>query len=66
MDDFNRAIEINPRLALAYLNRGVVHLLQGETVEGEKDFQESLRLDPELKPTLEQSMKTVGELLKKK
>jgi hypothetical protein len=65
MDDFNRAIGINPGLAVAYLNRGVVHLLQGETVESEKDFDHCLRLDPQMKRALEQSVSKVRELLKK-
>ena len=51
--DFSKAIEIEPSLALAYLNRGLARWLQGQRAEAERDFDHCLKLNSDLKPLLE-------------
>jgi tetratricopeptide (TPR) repeat protein len=53
VNDFNRAIELDPRYALAYGNRGLALLRQGKDAEAEKDFERAVALRPELKAELE-------------
>jgi tetratricopeptide (TPR) repeat protein len=54
--DLTRAIDLDPRFAKAFGNRGLTRLRLGQTDEAEKDFAECLRLDPNLKPELERSI----------
>ena len=49
IDDFNRAIELDPKIAWAYFNRGLIWMYLGEEREAQKDFDECLRLRPEMK-----------------
>jgi len=51
--EFNRAIELDQRYALAYGNRGLVLLRLGRDAEAERDFGRALALKPELKAELE-------------
>ena len=53
IDDFNRAIELDPSIAWAYFNRGLVKVYLGDEAGAQKDFDECLRLKPELKADLE-------------
>jgi tetratricopeptide (TPR) repeat protein len=59
--DFNHAIELNPRLAQAYGNRGFVRLLQGQDAIAEEDFAQCIKLDPGSKPRLDQWIETVRQ-----
>jgi tetratricopeptide (TPR) repeat protein len=52
-EDFNRAIELDPGLAWAYLNRGLISVFMGDESKAENDFAECLKLKPELKAELE-------------
>ena len=52
--DFNRAIELDPTLAPAYINRGLSLLLLGKDKEAQEDFERSIALNPSLKVDLEQ------------
>jgi tetratricopeptide (TPR) repeat protein len=54
--DYSRAIEIDPGLAAAYANRGLVHLIQGKRADAEKDFVQCLKLDNRLRPALQKSI----------
>jgi Flp pilus assembly protein TadD len=60
--EFNRAIELNPRYALAYGNRGLVLLRLGRDAEAEKDFERAVALKPELKAELELNIERVKKL----
>ncbi len=60
--DFNRALELDPNLANAYMNRGLVLLLQGNEKEAEKDFERFLALTPNMKYELDRSIKLAREL----
>jgi tetratricopeptide (TPR) repeat protein len=51
--DFNRTIELDPHIAWAYFNRGIAKVYLGEESEAKKDFDECLRLKPELKTQLD-------------
>ena len=53
IDDFTRAIELDPKIAWAYLNRGLIWVYLGEDARAQKDFAECLRLKPELKTDLD-------------
>jgi tetratricopeptide (TPR) repeat protein len=51
--DFTKAIELRPQMANLYLERGVALLQIGKDDEAEKDFAQTLALDPRLKTTVE-------------
>ena len=59
--DFNEVIRINPRYALAYLNRGLSLLGQGKDREAEQDFDRSVDLDESLRHSVEEGSKQVKE-----
>jgi tetratricopeptide (TPR) repeat protein len=44
--DSNRAIELNPRLVMAYNNRGLAYLNKGEHEQAISDCNEALRVNP--------------------
>src|ERR1700720_4501314 len=46
IEQFNRAIEIDPKYAPAYHGRGVAYFRQGEWDRAIADFGEAIRLDP--------------------
>jgi lipoprotein NlpI len=43
MNDYNQALAIDPRCALAYLNRGLGYLQQGRETEAQRDFDQCLK-----------------------
>ena len=49
IEDYNRAIELNPESAMVYNNRGICYKKLGETQKAKKDFQKAAELDPQLK-----------------
>jgi Tfp pilus assembly protein PilF len=44
---------IDPNLAQAYANRGVIETLQGRKVEASQDFERAFKIDPSLRKTFE-------------
>jgi len=52
--EFNRAIELDPQLAVGYANRGLALLRQGKDSQAEQETSRALALDPSLKTELEQ------------
>ena len=58
--DYDRALKLDPRYAVAYLNRGVALLLLGHRAEAERDFARALQLDGKLEPTLEKQLRLAG------
>lgn len=58
--DLNRVIEIDPKYAKAYGDRGIVHLLHGEDMAAELDFKKCFELDK----TLEFQFKTAANHIK--
>lgn len=58
--DYDRALKLDPRYAVAYLNRGVALLLLGHRTEAERDFARALQLDGKLEPTLEKQLRLAG------
>ncbi len=63
--DFNRAIELDRRIARAYMNRGLVRLLQGQKSEAQKGFARCIKLRPDLKLQVDQRIVAVNEWLAK-
>lgn len=61
--DYNTAIEIDPDLAPAYANRGLVYLIQGRRADAEKDLLQCLHLDARLRPALQKSLKEIMQRL---
>jgi lipoprotein NlpI len=60
--DFTRAIELDPQLTWAYYNRGLAFVYTGNEGEAQKDFDECLRLRPELKAQLDAKIDLAREL----
>lgn len=46
--DLNKAIEIDPKYAKAYADRGIVHVMRGEETAAELDFKNCFELDKTL------------------
>ncbi len=53
MNDYDQALILDPRYALAFLNRGIGHLQQGHKAEAKRDFDQCLKIDPTMKSQLE-------------
>lgn len=45
LEDYTMAITLQPNVAYAYLNRGVLYRLKGENAKAESDFKQVIRLD---------------------
>lgn len=50
IDDYSMAITLMPQYPYSYLNRGVLHKLQGNNQDARNDFEEVLRLDTVERP----------------
>ena len=61
--DYTKAIELDPKQALAYLNRGLLLMLQGKEAEANKDFEQCLRISGGLKASLESRIKEIKRSL---
>jgi tetratricopeptide (TPR) repeat protein len=48
MTDFNKALEINPRFAMAYNNRGLAYMEKGQYDNAIADFNKALQINPML------------------
>ena len=46
MADLNRAIELSPKMALAFVNRGRLHMKHGDYPEAEADYRRAIELAP--------------------
>ncbi|MCZ7380031.1 MAG: tetratricopeptide repeat protein [Candidatus Methanoperedens sp.] len=46
MEDYNKAIELNPKYAEAYNNRGAVYIYSNEFDKAIKDYNKAIELDP--------------------
>ena len=44
--DYNRAIQLNPRYALAYVNRGVIRSALRDSRGASADFDRAIEIDP--------------------
>jgi tetratricopeptide (TPR) repeat protein len=53
LPDYDRAIEVDPSLALAYANRGWARLRQGDKLGADKDFEQCFKLDEGLRAKFE-------------
>jgi tetratricopeptide (TPR) repeat protein len=54
--DYKLAIKSDPLFAKAYGNRGLARLFQGDMAAAEKDFDQCLKQDPKLRPSLEEQI----------
>jgi len=64
LGDFNQVIEINPRYARAYANRGMIFLVRRQDAQAQKDFATALELDSSLKAGLEKSIEQIRKTRK--
>ena len=55
-EDFSQAIQLNPKDAKAYMNRGLTRILQNLEVEARQDFDTCLKYDPTLKKELDRRL----------
>ena len=58
---YNRAIELKPGLAQAYMYRGVLFMQQGDTVRARQDLERLRRLDAKLAADLERVVEGAAE-----
>lgn len=58
---YNRAIELKPDLAQAYMYRGVLFMQQGDKLRARQDLERLRRLDARLAAELEQVVEGAGE-----
>ena len=47
IDDYNKALIINPQFALAYLNRGLAYFSQGDYQRAIDDYNKALKINPQ-------------------
>lgn len=57
---YNRAIELKPELAQAYMYRGILFVQQGDMVRARQDLECLRRLDPKLTADLERVVEGAG------
>lgn len=57
---YNRAVELKPDLAQAYMYRGVLFVQQGDMVRARQDLERLRRLDPKLASDLERVVEGAG------
>ena len=55
--DFNRALSLDDRFAVAYANRGLAFLIQGKREEAERDLSRALQLDPGLRSAVQEGIR---------
>lgn len=61
LEHYNRAIELKPDLAQAYMYRGVLFMQQGDKVRAHQDLERLRRLDARLAADLERVIEGTGE-----
>jgi tetratricopeptide (TPR) repeat protein len=61
MADLDRAIEIDPKTAKAYGDRGVVRVMRGEDAAAELDFRKCFELDSRLEPQFKAAVNQIRQ-----
>lgn len=61
LEHYNRAIELKPDLAQAYMHRGVLFMQQGDKVRAHQDLKRLRRLDARLAAELERVVEGAAE-----
>ena len=59
--DLNKAIEIDPKYAKAYADRGIVHVMRGEETAAELDFKNCFELDKTLEFQVERAARYIRQ-----
>jgi tetratricopeptide (TPR) repeat protein len=62
IDDFNRAVELNPEIVWSYFNRGLARVFLGKEEEAQADFAKCLELRPELKDEVAEKIELARHL----
>jgi Tfp pilus assembly protein PilF len=52
LTDLNRAVELEPKSAKAYGDRGIVHMMRGDDTAAELDFRKCFEIDKRLEPQI--------------
>jgi Flp pilus assembly protein TadD len=61
VEELSRAVAMNPNYALAFNNRGVALAALGQSPTAAADFQQALRLDPQLQEARENLKRLTGK-----
>ena len=61
LEHYNTAIELNPKLAEAYMYRGVLYTGMGRKIDAQADLASLQKLNPQLAKDLEEVIKTGKE-----
>ncbi|MHC4229074.1 MAG: tetratricopeptide repeat protein, partial [Planctomycetota bacterium] len=56
--DYTKALEINPGLAVAYINRGIAHYKKGQYDQARQDVHQAQTLGYEVQPALLKALNT--------
>ena len=62
LSDYTKAMEFDPKCALAFYARGIVDAQMGKTDEAEKDLQKAVELDPSFREPVEERHLTIFQL----
>jgi tetratricopeptide (TPR) repeat protein len=63
--ELDKAIAADAKNAMAYMDRGLAQLVQGDAQAAERDFQKCLALDPTMKAMLDRRVQAAREDKKK-
>lgn len=64
--DYTQALALDPKLAPAYVNRGIILLQKGREPEADKDFEAGFKLDPSLRGQVGDYIEQLRASLRKK
>ena len=64
MRDFDTAIELDPGIGEAYVNRGLILILLGRETEAARDLNKGMELKPEAKTEIERRTELAKKLIR--
>jgi len=64
--DFDEAIKLDPKLARAYIYRGLIQLMDGKVTPAQKDFEQACQLEPRLRDEYEAQIKQLRDNVNRK
>ena len=64
LKDFDTAIELDPGIGEAYVNRGLILILFGKEAEAARDLKKGMELKPEVKAEIERRAELAKKLIR--